>query len=272
MLSDINDEVIFSSFVNFEFREMISSIPANSAQNYTKKVMPNNPYSARIYVKVEDLQNFSERSEVSGCQISMIAGYEVLASYLEDIGRLMRMYKPSSADSLSADKIEDLIAAKTQTWCPGSIDAGIFQTIGYFRHLRNSYAHGHENASKKLLSFARGNASTLTGFWQNLRPNTLSFDFQKLPMRTINIDDARAGMNLMRIALRKIDEAIAASLGFSDVLPATVETVLATSPEVPSNKDKLARKVSGSLKNDFGDTNPISGVRRLIESYLASRL
>jgi hypothetical protein len=99
--------------------------------------------------------------------MAVIVGYEHLAAYLEEAQAFRATRKPSPEDSNYEDAPEDQIFNKLTKWLPQSPPKGYFTTLGYFRHMRNSFAHGHVVPSKEFSAFAANHSHSLNKFWTN---------------------------------------------------------------------------------------------------------
>lgn len=225
-LIKVNDQLCYSALLHHEFEGATLDHAKSSPDEFTSSIFPSNPFSERLYRRAKDLPAFSLQSRTTGFRMAVIVGYEHVLAYLEEAQAFRARRKPSPEDSIYDDAPEDQIFNKLTNWLPQSPNKGYFTTLGYFRHMRNTFAHGHVGPSKEFSAFAAQHSHSLRKFWSNGVTDLGGFDFKSAQSKTLSADTAFAIMNLFRICLREIDSLLASTLSLEDVLGPTVGGII----------------------------------------------
>jgi hypothetical protein len=270
-LVKVNDQLCYSALLHQEFKQTISHSAASAPDEFTSSIFPANPFSERLHRRGSELPTFAEQSRVIGLRMALVFGYEHAAAYLEEIQSFRASVKPTSQDSIHADAVEDQVFQKLERWMPTPPNKGWFKTLGYCRHMRNSFAHAHEQASKEFLSFSANNGHALNKFWKNDKTELFGVDFRTGANEPLDTDMAFAFMNLLRICLKEIDRLFAASFSLEDVLPIVVNQVTEARPDLREFPSKIASKARAIIHADFGERFPTATLNQRIEDLLSER-
>jgi hypothetical protein len=166
-LIKVNDQLCYSALLHHEFTSVISHHAKSSPDTFTSSIFDSNPFSFRLYRKAKELPIFASHAGATGSRMAVVLGYEHVSAYLDEIQDFRAKNKPTPWDKIKEDAQEDQIFKKLVKWLSYSPPRDYFRTIGYFRHMRNSFAHGHEEASKEFASFAAKHSHSLNKFWNN---------------------------------------------------------------------------------------------------------
>jgi hypothetical protein len=256
-LIKVNDQLCYSALLHHEFEVLASHHAKSSPNDFTVSIFPTNPFSKRINRRANDLPTFGSQSRITGFRMAVIVGYELVLAYLEEIQEFRARSKPTPEDSIQEDAPEDQVFNKLAKWLPQSPNKGYFSTLGYFRHMRNSFAHGHEGPSKAFAAFAARYSHLLNRFWSNGITELNGLDFKSAISKELSAETAFAIMNLFRVLLREVDAMFASTLSLEDVLGSTVAEVVTRKPELKRNPSKAVSKVRAIIKFDYGGLPPV---------------
>jgi hypothetical protein len=270
-LVKINDQLCYSGLLHHEFERTIDHHATSLPDGFTSSMFPANPFSGRLHRRGRELPAFAEQSKIIGLRMAIVFGYEHVAAYLDEIQSFRASVKPTPQDGIRKDAIEDQILQKLEHWMPSAPEKGWFKTLGYCRHMRNSFAHAHEQASKEFSSFAANNGHALNRFWQNDVTELFGVDFRTAAKDPLDADAAFAFMNLQRICLKEIDQIFAASLSLEDVLPIVVKQISEARPDLKELPHKIASKARAIIHSDFGERFQASTVIERITDLLSYR-
>jgi hypothetical protein len=270
-LVKVNDQLCYSALLHQEFKRTIAHNAASLPDEFTSSIFPANPFSERLHRRGKELPTFAEQSRIIGLRMALVFGYEHVAAYLDEIQSFRASVRPTPEDGIRADAVEDQVFQKLERWIPTPPNKGWFKTLGYCRHMRNSFAHAHEQASKEFLSFAASNGHALNKFWQNDVTELFGVDFKTTVSDPLDTDTAFAFMNLLRICLKEVDLLFAASFSLKDVLPIVVNQVIEARPDLKEFPSKIASKARAIIHADYGERFPAATMSQRIEDLLSDR-
>lgn len=255
-LSLVNDQLCFSALASHELAKTIKNLSVKEGETFTTEAFPENPNTERLFRKVGELPAFALKVDVVAYRMGVVLGYEHLAAYLKDALNYRKALQPSPQDKLKHDALEETVASRLEGWSPSVANQDYFRTIGYLRHLRNSFAHANEGPSNDLAAYASAHAHALGKFWDNGRTDIGAIDFRSLPNNDITAELAYALMNLTRICLREIDQLIAETLTNDAVLEVALEDVWKHNAHIRTVTARLAAKARGLIEAEFGERLP----------------
>lgn len=255
-LALVNDQLCFSAMASYELSKTIVSLSTSKGETFTTEAFPDNPNTERLFRKVKDLSAFASKADDTTYRMGVVLGYEHLVAYLKDVLNFRKALQPSPQDQLKNEALEETVAQRLEGWSPGAAKLGYFRTIGYLRHLRNSFAHAHVGPSNELASYAAAHAYALGRFWDNGRTDIGKIDFRALPNSDLTPEAAFALMNLTRICLREIDRLIAETLSKDAVLKIALEDVWKHHAHIRTVAPRLAAKARGLIEAEFGERLP----------------
>ena len=258
-IAAVNDQLCFAALVQHELAATIRHHATSSPQRNTVEIFPSNPHAPRIFRLAKDLPQFAVNSTETATRMAVVYGYEHLFAYFEDVQAFRAKAQPSPEDQIKADAIEDQLRQRLGRWLPDVSDIGYFRTIGYLRHLRNSFAHAHSTASKKLSHYASTNAHALNKFWNNSITDLGGMNFRTIPQQTLSYQDAFALINLLRICLREVDRMFASTLDPNVLLKIALAEAWTRHPHIRANPTRLVAKASGLIRSGYG-ARPASSI------------
>lgn len=270
-LALVNDQLCFSALASHEFSKTIEILAAEKGEAFTTEAFPENPNTERLFRRVKDLSAFASRADVTACRMGVVFGYEHLAAYLDAALNYRKALQPSPQDQLTSDALEETVALRLEGWSPGAAKQDYFRTIGYLRHLRNSFAHANEGPSSELTSYAAVNAYALGKFWGNGRTDIGEIDFRALPNKDITHESAYALVSLTRICVREIDRLIAGTLTDEAVLEIAIEDAWRDHPHIRTVAARLAAKARGLIEVQFGERLPKELVIATADEFIKKR-
>lgn len=270
-LALVNDQLCFSALASHELSNAIGIVSASKGEMFTTDAFPENPYTERLFRKVKDLSAFASNADETAYRMGVVFAYEHLAAYLEDVLQYRRALHPSPQDKLKHDALEDMVAQRIEGWSPGVAEQGYFRTIGYLRHLRNSFAHAHVGPSDELAAYAAVHAYSLSKFWDNGRTDIGKIDFRALPSNRMTPQSVQALMNLTRICLHQIDQLIAKTLSTDAVLEIALGNVWRHHTRIRAVAERMAAKARGLIEADFGEKLPLELVVAAADRFIRER-
>lgn len=258
----VNDQVCFAAFQQFEFSERLKSLNLDTPEKFTTEIFPENPFSKTSYRRLAELSGFAEQSEQTALQMGIIAAVEYVLAYIEEVQELREQVVPGSVVPVDEEPEEMKLCERIGAWGGGNPVRGYFRTLGYFRLLRNHYAHVNEQPSTAFATYIRTHATPLNRFWDNGMTNLHGIDFKTLPAARLTPHLAFGVMNLLRVSVQHIDHMMAQTLSTKDAISWCLERIRS-----PSNltTERRASKLVGLLETHWGIIETPDGVARLMQ-------
>jgi len=75
-LIKVNDQACYFTFYQWEFNQILKSIPKERSEEFTTDVFSKNPYAESIYRRIVDLPLFSSEAEQVALRMSVISSVE----------------------------------------------------------------------------------------------------------------------------------------------------------------------------------------------------
>jgi ribulose bisphosphate carboxylase small subunit len=201
--------------------------------------------------------------------MAVVVGYEHVSAYLEDVQNFRARIKPTPEDYIREEASEDQVFTKLVEWLPQPPNNNYFRTIGYFRHMRNSFAHGHEAPSKEFAAFAAKHSHALNKFWDNGVTELYGLNFKNAPAKMLSADTAFAIMNLFRICLKEVDSMFASTISLDNIIGSVVDEIIARRPDLKSHPSKIVSKARSVVRMNYGESFPVSTVMQIVTSLLS---
>jgi hypothetical protein len=215
----VNDQICFSAFSQWEFETTLSGIVNSNPDDFTPAVFPSNPYADSIYRRIRELPSFAQEAQQVALRMGVVASVEHCLAYMKEVQQLKRDFDASDADELSYDADEEQLRRKVAMWTNGAtFQEGYFTTMGYFRLLRNHYAHANSEPHNSLHRYVQSNSATLDTFWQNGVTDVKGVQFAKLIRSQPTPDMAFGMLNILRVSLRQIDSIVASTFPLQSAL------------------------------------------------------
>jgi hypothetical protein len=230
-------------------------------------VFPTNPFAKAIYRRVGELPDFSKDSEEIALQMGIIAAVEYVLAYMEEVQVLREGLVVDTAEPIREDAEEEQLRLKIARWRGTPPTAGYFRTLGYFRHLRNHYAHANEEPTSAFASYARSHGTPLNTFWANGVTDVHGIDFRTLIVTDLTPDLTFGVMNQLRVCIQHIDAMVADTMSTANA----VRWVVLQAP--PRDRqlvvDRLSSKVAARLRIEWNIDEPLPHVLKHVEDAVS---
>lgn len=264
-LIEAGDQICFSALRQWEFDRTLSRAAAQHPNDFTPVVFTANPFSNRIYRRIGDLPQFSSDAEQVALRMGVIASVEHVLACLEELQSFRAALAPTSADAISNDAEEEQLRQKIEAWSGVKPTAAYFRTIGFFRLIRNHYAHLNDKPHPALKSYVAANAATLNRFWAGAPTQLHGLDFRTISGIPLTFELAIAVVNLLRVSVLHIDEMLAATLKFEDVVGRLLAEVLKNPRSTGLTLDRLTSKVRLRLEMEFAHACGADTIKPVIQ-------
>ena len=251
-LIEANDQVCFAALGQWEFSQALLPLIATQAADFTPTVFEKNPFAPNINRKIGDLPSFARESEQVALRMGVIAGAEFCLAFLEDAQQFRQSLATSTVDSFTDDKEEEQIRVKIAHWLGRTPATGYFRTLGFFRHLRNHYAHLNHDVGDSFQTYIRSYATPLNRFWNNGMTNLHGLNFRTLASTPLTPALAFGIMNATRICIQHVDDMIANTLELTHAIHFLAEDIRGTLKGRQLERERLATKIKARLESDWG--------------------
>jgi hypothetical protein len=268
----VNDQMCFSAFYQWEFNQDLIKIVQSNPEDFTTSAFPKNPFSPSIYRRIKDLPSFAKEAEQVAIRMGFVASVEFCLAYMSEVQDLKEKFEASSADAIVHDAEEEQLRRKMKVWIGGNtFQGGYLTTLGYFRLLRNHYAHANLEPHKSLVSYSRANSEDLDKFWDNGITDVKGVRFDTLLELQPSPEQAFGLLNMIRVSLRQIDNAIAKTFTLQSILKhaaCTRSRAIISGRTIPV----LARKFRQQLVDEWSLEIDTSKVAQELTSLRKQRL
>lgn len=263
----VNDQVCFAALQQWEFSQHIGPLVSENSKEFTTTVFPANPFAKKIYRKLGELPDFAKDAEEVALQMGIIAAVEYVLAYIEEVQQLREELLIDIGDPITHDAEEEQLRLKITRWQDNAPIPWHFRTVGYFRLLRNHYAHVNEEPSSAFNTYTRSYGTPLNGFWNNGVTDIHGIDFATLGVTVITPDLAFGVMNLLRICVQHIDAMVADTVTSADI----VKWMVSRSPprDRQLTTDRLSSKLAARLRMDWNIEEALPTVERHVEDAIA---
>lgn len=255
-LNQVNDQICFSSFQQWEFATLLRPFLTSSSDKFSTSVFPKNPYAENIHRRVSELADFASAAEATTLQAGVVASVEHLIAYMIEVQAFREGLISEEKEEIKKDAEEEQLRLKVANWAVSPPPSEYFRTIGYFRHLRNHYAHVNLQPTPSFASYVRSYGSPLNTFWNNGETEAYGLDFQSLPNDELTPELTFGIVNLLRICLRQIDSTISATVDARHAISWTIEQIKSNPKNHNITSKRLQSKAIRRLETDWG--SPIS--------------
>ena len=264
----VNDQVCFAALQQWEFTQRLNLYVDDRPHEFTTDAFPENPFAEVIYRRVGDLPKFSNEAEQIALQMGIIAAAEYVLAYIEEVQKLRDEVSSDEVEPIRDDAEEEQLRLKISRWCGGSPTAGYFRTLGYFRLLRNHYAHVNETPSPAFSSYIRSYGTPLNAFWNNGVTDIHQIVFRTLHTTSMTPDLAFGVMNLLRVSVQHIDEMVAETLNLDEVARWIVLQIRTEPRARQFHIKRMSSKVATRLRMDWNIEVPLPIVIELVEDII----
>lgn len=268
-LNRVNDQICFAALQQWDFASRLEPLVVSRPKDFSTDVFPINPYAEAIYRRVSELADLSGDAEVIALQMGVVASVEHLLAYLEEVQTFRESLIADDGEAIRDDAEEEQLRLKITRWQGSEPTSQYFRTLGYFRHLRNHYAHVNPKPVSAFATYIRSHGTPLNTFWNNGVTDVHGVDFKTLANSSLTPELAFGVMNLLRVCLRHVDEIVAETLTLADAVRWIVQQIR----NVPRNRTMDARrlesKVTVRLKMEWNLEADSSKVRQATDAALA---
>lgn len=261
----INDQVCFAALQQWEFTQHLSQLEVKSSKKFTTDVFPSNPFAKAMYRKVGELPDFSMEAEEIALQMGVIAAVEYVLAYMEEAQLFREELVGGDAEPIKSNAEEEQLRLKISGWCESPPTTGYFLTVGYFRLLRNHYAHVNDTPIPAFSTYIRSYGTPLKSFWNNGVTDVHGIDFQTLPLGSLTPDLAFGIMNLLRVCVQHIDEMIAETISLADIVRWIILQIRETPRARQLTDERLSSKVVTRLRTEWNIKEHLPDVVSLVE-------
>lgn len=266
----VNDQICFAALQQWDFARCLEPLVASRPNEFSTDVFPANPYAEAIYRRVSELADLSGDAEVIALQMGVVASVEHLLAYMEEVQTFREGLIADDGEAIRDDAEEEQLRLKITRWRGSQPNSQYFRTLGYFRHLRNHYAHVNPKPVSAFATYIRSYGTPLNSFWNNGVTDVHGVDFQTLASSRLTPELSFGVMNLLRVCLRHVDEMVAETLTLTEAVRWIVHQV----QNVPRNRmmdaRRLESKVTARLKMEWNLEVDASKVQQAIHAALAS--
>jgi hypothetical protein len=265
----VNDQVCFAALQQWEFSQHLNSLTENSPKAFTTDVFPSNPFAKANYRKVGELPDFSKGAEEIALQMGIIAAVEYVLAYMEEVQVLREGLVADHAEPIRENAEEEQLRLKISRWRGISPTAGYFWTLGYFRLLRNHYAHVNDTLTSAFKTYVRSHGTPLNSFWDNGVTDVHGIEFRALASTSLTPELAFGVMNVLRVCVQHIDEMVAETMSLADAVQWIVLQIWTAPGTRQLHVDRLSLKVAARLRIEWNIETPLSTVVRQVEGVIA---
>jgi hypothetical protein len=269
-LIKVNDQVCFSALRQWEFEQRLTPLVINRPTDFTPEVFEENPFSASIYRKIGDLPTFSKEAEQVALQMGVIASVEHSLAYLEEVQTFRQSLIKTEGDEIKHDAEEEQLRLKIERWSGKSPVSGHFRTVGYLRLLRNHYAHVNDVPHPSFKTYIRSYGTPLNKFWKNGVTDLHGIDFKTLETVNLTPDLTFGIMNVLRVSLRHIDEAVADTLVLADAVRFILDDIFKSTRNRQLRIDRILSKAKTRLSMGWNIDASLLVVTKEVENILAA--
>ena len=262
----MNDQVCFAAFQQWEFTQELSPLVDSSPKRFTTDVFTSNPFAKTIYRRVGELPAFAKEAEEITLQMGVIAAVEYVLAYMEELQLLRERLVPDNAVPIRDDAEEEQLRLKISRWRGSSPTAGYFRTLGYFRLLRNHYAHVNVTPTSAFKAYVRSYGAPLNAFWNNGVTDVHGIDFRTLPATGLTPDLAFGAMNLLRVCVQHVDEMVAETLSLADAVRWIVGDIRRARQ---LSIGRLVSKVAARLRMEWNIEEALPTVMKQVEDVIS---
>lgn len=255
-LTTTNDAVCFFAFQNYELGSIIQEEIQKDIRNIHRdstladEVFVENPFVGRINLRLKDLESQSQYSLNKSLQMGLLWSVEhALAFISETIFQAEKVKSFNYKLNNDREKIEFIlkdICIINQVMMP-------LHTIDFFRYARNMWAHANDKPSKQFNRFQNEKSKELQFYWNTTHFNKdFSFVFSDFDPLVLNFDDAIYSINLIRVAIARIDCEFAKTIPVDHLISESVTGILESNPTLKGNYERLSRKVRRKIIIEYG--------------------
>lgn len=267
-LNRVNDQICFAALQQWDFARRLEPLVASRPREFSTEVFPTNPYAESIYRRVSELAELSGDAEVIALQMGVVASVEHILAYMEEVQTFRKNLIADDSEAIRDDAEEEQLRLKIIRWRGSEPTSQYFRTLGYFRHLRNHYAHVNSTPISAFATYIRSYGTPLNSFWNNGVTNIHGVDFRTLGGSKLTPELAIGVMNLLRVCLWHVDEIVAETLTLADAVRWIVQQIHGMPRNRTISGTRLESKVTLRLKMEWNLEAGASTIRQAINAAL----
>lgn len=267
----VNDQLCFAALQQSEFLKQLQPLAQARAEEFTTDVFPENHYAVNIHRKIGDLEQFSKQAEQVALQMGIIAAVEYVLAYMNDVQHLKEELQAHPATPIHHDAEEEKLKLNLELWSDGIgkrdiVKAEYFRTIGYFRLLRNHYAHVNEEPSKAFSECMRLQGTLLNRFWEKQITDLHGVDFKSFAVTDLTPSLAFGVISLLRVCVQLIDQMVVDTLSLEEIIEWEVSEYSVDPKSKKLSTERLSSKISARLRMNWNIKVTANGIVEQVEA------
>ncbi|MEP3047697.1 MAG: hypothetical protein ABJL55_18135 [Roseibium sp.] len=176
----VNDQICFAALQQWDFVKRLEPLIVSHPKEFSTEVFPTNPYVKAIHRRVSELADLSGDAEVIALQMGVVASVEHLLAYMEEVQTFREGLIADDGEEIRDDAEEEQLRLKISRWRGSEPTSQYYRTLGYFRHLRNHYAHVNQKPVSAFATYVRSYGTPLNSLWNNGVTDVHGVDFKTL--------------------------------------------------------------------------------------------
>ncbi|PYG29992.1 hypothetical protein [Pelagimonas varians] len=248
----VNDQICFAALQQWDSAKRLETFAKDHPEIFSTEIFDNNPYAKAIHRRAQELPALSRDAQIVALQTGVVASVEHVLAYIQDVQDLRQDLVAEKGETIREDADEEQLRRKIERWQSKPPAINYFRTLGYFRYLRNHYAHVNDKPTHAFETYVRSYGTPLNSFWDNGVTGLHGVEFKSLPTTDLTPELGFGIMNLLRVCLRQIDEMVAESLSLSDTVRWAVMQIRLERNNQDLTRPRLVSKVTTRVKMDWG--------------------
>lgn len=265
----VNDQICFAALQQWDSMTRFEKIARDCPKVFSPEIFENKPYAKSIHRCAKELPKLSRDAQTVALHTGVVASVEYVLAYMKDVQDLRESLVLETGQPIHDDAEEEKLRRKIERWLGKPPTSNYFRTLGYFRHLRNHYAHVNEKPVQAFQTYIRSYGTPLNSFWNNGVTDLHGVDFNSLATTDLTPELAFGIMNLLRVCLRHVDNLVADSLSLADAVRWIVLQLWLDPRNRQLPPARLVSKVTTRLKMDWGRDGDAPHIEKAIETALA---
>lgn len=250
-LGALNDQLQFFLFAQYQFLAALPALSAGREQDFTSTVLPNNPYSPRLHVRLGRLGAFQAQNQALTFGAYFATTYEVASDVFPQALQFLSGATGLSVPTRKREGPEEHFSRALAVNRRPLPSPAVIDTFTFSRFRRNSFIHLGSAPSKAFVAFCSLRGTSVNQYWGATRDG---LDFSTPNTGPLEERETSALIKLIRIGVLAIDYH-AASLVTEDQAVRHVAAGAFAKERVRMNDfvaDARSKKLRALVKHDFG--------------------
>lgn len=249
-LNAFNDQLCYFTFVEESFEQRLTEVDSSEQDLYTPQVFRGNSRAHRIHVKINELSDFRQATQSATFGAFASASYETIASYMKEALNLLRRMGVSQTTFEAGDKVEESLQSAIQEAGCKPVDQNVIEALTYFRLRRNQVVHLRAEPVETLKTLVRYSGPRLNNYWHTRE----ALDFKQVPGPELGELEVIDFIKLLRVCVRKLDEAVASGLDVFRILKVLDAELISEQPGLGGEQgyERRAQKLWYRVKELYG--------------------